>query len=126
MAARLSGQEAAVAQYMAAEYARVYENNQVIAKPPMKVPHQQQHHHDASLGSVINSFYSDIASIEKSADVEKEKIAVAAATATAVELRPAAESAAVPSPSPQVPPAEADLAGEMKEKKKKKVNIIDI
>ncbi|XP_014221578.1 fibrous sheath CABYR-binding protein-like [Trichogramma pretiosum] len=59
VAARISNQEAAV-QFMVAEYARVYENNQVIAKPPVKVTAQE-----ASLGSALNSFYSDIASIEK-------------------------------------------------------------
>ncbi|XP_058796412.1 formin-binding protein 4-like [Phymastichus coffea] len=72
LVARLSGQEA-VAQFMVAEYARVYDqNNQVIAKPPVKMPHE------ASLGSALNSFYSDIASMEKSNAVaeaaEKERL----------------------------------------------------
>jgi transcriptional regulator len=91
---------------MVAEYARVYENNQVIAKPPMKMPHE------SSLGSAIHSFYSDIASIEQktTADIEKEKI----------ELR-LVES--IPSPIAQVPPLETESATveAIKERKKKKV-----
>lgn len=109
VAARLQGQEAV--QFMV-EYARVYENNQVIAKPPMKMPHE------TSLGSAINSFYSDIASIEKSAaDIEKEK---AEAMRLAVTAAAAIESTS-PSPVPtQMPPQDAEQEAN-KEKKKKKV-----
>ncbi|OXU22635.1 hypothetical protein TSAR_013641 [Trichomalopsis sarcophagae] len=110
VAARLQGQEAV--QFMV-EYARVYENNQVIAKPPMKMPHE------TSLGSAINSFYSDIASIEKSAaDIEKEKAEAMRLAATAAA---AIESA---SPTPvltQMPPQDAELQEVSKEKKKKKL-----
>ena len=90
---------------VAAEYARMYENNQVIAKPPMKMPHE------SSLGTALNSFYNDIAFIEKStADIEKEK-----AEARLLE--------SAPSPVSQVPSSEADsIAAEAKEKKKKKVS----
>lgn len=102
VAARLSGQEAV--QFMVAEYARMYEGSQVIAKPPMKMAHE------STLGSAINSFYSDIASIEKSsttaADLEKERL----------EQRP---GELAPSPVPQPPAQDNDEA--VKERKKKKV-----
>lgn len=95
---------------MVAEYARVYDqNNQVIAKPPMKMPHE------ASLGSAINSFYSDIASIEKSsvaAEVEKERL-------QAEQMRLAVE---VPQQPVMMQTAAIEgEAAETKEKKKKKV-----
>lgn len=40
------------------DYSQVYANTQVIAKPPIKS-------HKETLGSAIDSFYNDIASIEK-------------------------------------------------------------
>ncbi|XP_014217950.1 MHC class II regulatory factor RFX1 [Copidosoma floridanum] len=101
VAARLTGQEAV--QFMvAAEYARVYENNQVIAKPPVKMTQE------SSMGSALNSFYSDIASIEHTAETERERIEAIAN---------------VPSPVPQVPHTEVDavVLEAMKEKKKKKM-----
>ncbi|KAJ8667431.1 hypothetical protein QAD02_009094 [Eretmocerus hayati] len=101
VAARISGQEA-VQFMMAAEYARVYENNQVIAKPPMKMPHE------SSLGSALNSFYSDIASMEKTTpDFERKE-----------EFRPAEVVAAPVAP---VLPQDSDAIHDpMKEKKKNK------
>lgn len=44
---------------MMTDYSQIYGTNQVIAKPPVKA-------HRESLGSAIDSFYSDIASIESS------------------------------------------------------------
>ena len=68
---------------VAAEYARVYENNQVIAKPPVKMSHE------ATMGSQLHSFYNDIACIDKknSADLEnKEKLENRIADATALSV----------------------------------------
>lgn len=80
----------------------------------MKMPHE------TSLGSAINSFYSDIASIEKSAaDIEKEKSEAMRLAATAA----AAIESASPSPLPiQMPPQDAEPQEAIKEKKKKKVD----
>lgn len=55
-AGSLTGQEAV--QFMLTDYAQVYTNAQVIAKPPVKSQNE-------SLGSALDSFYSDIATIEK-------------------------------------------------------------
>lgn len=110
-AARLQGQEAV--QFMVAEYARMYENNQVIAKPPIKMPHDP-----TALGSALNSFYSDIATMEKTAaDTEKEKMA---------EIR-VPDLVAMPSPivpQVQVPMMDNDTPDGTKERKKKKVNLM--
>lgn len=94
---------------MVAEYARMYENNQVIAKPPVKVTHDA-----AAMGSALNSFYSDIASIEKTrVEVEKEKLP---------EIR-VPEMVVMPSPIvPPVPVIDNDGTPDAtKERKKKKV-----
>lgn len=56
-AGSLASQEAV--QFMITDYAQVYANTQVIAKPPVKSQT------DKSLGSALDSFYNDIASIEK-------------------------------------------------------------
>ncbi len=104
-AARLQGQEAV--QLMVVEYARMYENNQVIAKPPVKVAHDP-----STLGTALNSFYSDIASIEKTAaDIEKEKM---------TEIR-MPEMMAIASPVlPQVQLMDTDVPDGTKERKKKR------
>lgn len=56
-AASRLGQEGV--QFMMTDYSQIYGTNQVIAKPPVKA-------HRESLGSAIDSFYNDIASIENS------------------------------------------------------------
>ncbi|XP_048514272.1 formin-binding protein 4-like isoform X2 [Athalia rosae] len=55
-AGSLAGQESV--QFMITDYAQIYANTQVIAKPPIKSQNE-------SLGSALDSFYNDIASIEK-------------------------------------------------------------
>ena len=100
VAARLSNQEVAM-QFMA-EYARAYENNQVIAKPPVKVTSQE-----ASLGSAINSFYSDIAAIEKAEVDHQQLMAETSSPPVMVQM-----------PVPELSMSENDA---MKDKKRKKV-----
>lgn len=104
---RLTGQDAV--QFMVADYTHVYTNSQIIAKPPIKTQRE-------SLGSALNSFYNDIASIEKiNAEQELEQQEI-----------PSMES--VPSPVQQVqleteqivtPPADSTI----KEKRRKKTKI---
>ena len=91
---------------MMADYSQIYSSNQVIAKPPVKAQRE-------SLGSALDSFYSDIASIEKSKlEIESEK-----------QESYLLES--VPSPiqatQSEVEPSSSALEAVMKEKKKKKV-----
>ncbi|XP_012280309.1 formin-binding protein 4 isoform X2 [Orussus abietinus] len=103
---RLTGQEAV--RFMVADYTQMYASSQVIAKPPIKMQRE-------SLGSALNSFYSDIASIEKTKneqDKEQETLA----------------SEAVPSPVQQVQTEiteQSNLPTEtvIKEKKRKKAKI---
>ncbi|XP_015609403.1 formin-binding protein 4 isoform X2 [Cephus cinctus] len=105
---RLSGQEAV--QFVVADYTQVYTNSQIIAKPPIKTQRE-------SLGSALDSFYSDIASIEKTNIEQEQEIP---------EVVAPVES--VPSPSqPQVsietPQIVIPVDSIIREKKKKKAKI---
>lgn len=90
---------------LAADYTPIYANSQVIAKPPVKTSRE-------SLGSALDSFYSDIASLEKGA------------TEQDIEQKDAVQTESVPSPLPQVQ-AEIEqnstIPDGSKDKKKKKV-----
>ena len=92
-------------------YAPIYTNNKIIAKPPVKASKE-------SLGSALDSFYSDIARIEKTETERTGQLQDIAATITeqvsvsTEEAKPEMELETVPS----------DIT--MKERKKKKVVLL--
>ncbi|XP_018371537.1 PREDICTED: formin-binding protein 4-like isoform X1 [Trachymyrmex cornetzi] len=91
-------------------YAPIYTNNKIIAKPPVKASKE-------SLGSALDSFYNDIARIEKTETERTGQLQEIAATITeqvsisTEEAKPEMELETVPS----------DIT--MKERKKKKARI---
>ncbi|XP_011347934.1 formin-binding protein 4 isoform X2 [Ooceraea biroi] len=106
-------------------YAPIYTNNKIIAKPPVKASKE-------SLGSAINSFYNDIARIERT---ETERTGqhqdAVAATTSAVATTTAAvmEPASIPSEETKLETeSETTSSAETttKEKKKKKMARIGI
>ena len=102
-AANRLGQEGV--QFMMADYSHIYGTSQVIAKPPVKAQKE-------SLGSAIDSFYNDIASIESSkAEIETEK---------QESHLPESISSPIPPPQPEVDQSSSSEVA-TKEKKKKKV-----
>lgn len=107
MVARFSGQEAM--QFMVPqEYApQIYDNSQVITKPPVKavVP-------ESTLGSALNSFYSDIASIENNQFEQEQR--------EKTETEPGLSVISAP-PQIQQSEAEVPMPDQTKEKKKKKL-----
>lgn len=92
---------------MMADYSHIYGTSQVIAKPPVKAQRE-------SMGSAIDSFYSDIASIESSQPPEVE---------TEIQESHLPESVSSPNPPPQSEVDQSPSSSEaiMKDKKKKKV-----
>lgn len=104
-------------------YAPIYTNNKIIAKPPMKASKE-------SLGSALNSFYNDIARIERTETEQRtgqhqDSIAAVAATtsATATATPAVVEQSSIPTEETK-PEAEGETASStetIKEKKKKKV-----
>lgn len=92
-------------------YAPIYTNNKIIAKPPVKASKE-------SLGSALDSFYNDIARIEKTETERTGQLQDIAATITeqvsisTEEVKPEMEMENVPS----------DIT--MKERKKKKVALL--
>lgn len=93
-------------------YAPIYTNNKIIAKPPVKASKE-------SLGSALDSFYSDIARIEKT---ETERIVQHqdAVTAAATEQVSIPTEEAKPEVEPETVPSDTT----MKERKKKKVALL--
>lgn len=90
-------------------YAPIYTNNKIIAKPPVKASKE-------SLGSALDSFYSDIARIEKT---ETERIGQqqdVTATVTNEQI-----STAIEEMKQETEPETASSDTTMKERKKKKV-----
>ncbi|XP_036146449.1 formin-binding protein 4 isoform X2 [Monomorium pharaonis] len=90
-------------------YTPIYTNNKIIAKPPVKASKE-------SLGSALDSFYNDIARIEKT---ETERIAQQDVVATVTEQVSTPMEEAKPEMEPETAPN--DTA--MKERKKKKTRI---
>lgn len=91
-------------------YAPIYPNNKIIAKPPVKAAKE-------SLGSALDSFYSDIALIERS---ETERAAQHHQETPVMEQQvpaPATEEVKLPETESESVPCDTT----MKEKKKKKV-----
>jgi len=92
-------------------YAPIYTNNKIIAKPPVKASKE-------SLGSALDSFYNDIARIEKTETERTGQLQDIAATITeqvsitTEEAKPEMELETMPS----------DIT--MKERKKKKVALL--
>lgn len=96
-------------QFMVTDYARIYENSQVIAKPPVKTTVRE------SIHSAIDSFYNDIASIEQNTKIESEankKVSAETVPSTTVQVQ---QTEAEQSP--------ASVDPNLKEKKKKKVRF---
>ncbi|XP_046746621.1 RNA-binding protein 42-like [Diprion similis] len=119
-AGSLTGPEAV--QFVLTDYAQVYANTQVIAKPPVKSQTE-------SLGSALDSFYSDIASIEKTNSGQESMIQQ--------EIEIPRREAATPPPATlpntvitsashteiEQPNASIDVTGKEKKKKKSKIGI---
>lgn len=91
-------------------YAPIYTNNKIIAKPPVKASKE-------SLGSALDSFYSDIARIEKTETERTGQHQDVAATVTEQVSIPIEE------PKPEIEP-ETVSNDTTKERKKKKVTIL--
>lgn len=92
-------------------YAPIYTNNKIIAKPPVKASKE-------SLGSALDSFYSDIARIEKT---ETERIGQQqdiTATVTEQISVPTEEA------KPEIEPETVSSDTTTKERKKKKVTFL--
>lgn len=92
-------------------YTPIYTNNKIIAKPPVKASKE-------SLGSALDSFYNDIARIEKT-ETERtvqQQDPVAAVTEQA--------PASIDEIKPETEPETVSNDTTMKERKKKKVLII--
>ncbi|XP_033214231.1 formin-binding protein 4-like isoform X2 [Belonocnema kinseyi] len=106
-AANRLGQEGV--QFMMADYSHIYRTSQVIAKPPVKAQRE-------SLGSAIDSFYNDIASIESSQPPEVE---------TEIQESHFPESVSSPNPPPQPEVDQSPSSSEaiLKDKKKKKAKL---
>jgi len=99
-------------------YAPIYTNNKIIAKPPVKASKE-------SLGSAINSFYNDIARIERTETERTTKQDIVAATTSTANVAAVMEQASVPNDESK-PEIESETASNTettttKEKKKKKV-----
>ncbi|XP_032677358.1 formin-binding protein 4-like isoform X3 [Odontomachus brunneus] len=91
-------------------YTPIYSNNKIIAKPPVKAAKE-------SLGSALDSFYNDIARIERT---ETERAAQHQDTIVMEQVSaPAAEEAKLPEVEPESVPCDTMT----KEKKKKKSRI---
>lgn len=91
-------------------YTPIYTNNKIIAKPPVKASKE-------SLGSALDSFYNDIARIEKT---ETERTAQQQDSVVAVtEQAPVPIEDTKPETEPETVPSDTT----MKERKKKKVSI---
>ncbi|XP_039305043.1 formin-binding protein 4 isoform X2 [Solenopsis invicta] len=90
-------------------YAPIYTNNKIIAKPPVKASKE-------SLGSALDSFYNDIARIEKTETERSGQHQDVAATVTEQVSTPTEE--AKPEIEPEIAPNDAS-----KERKKKKARI---
>lgn len=89
-------------------YTPIYSNNKIIAKPPVKAAKE-------SLGSALDSFYNDIARIERT---ETERAAQHQDTAIMEQASaPIAEEAKLPETELESVPCDTTT----KEKKKKKV-----
>lgn len=87
-------------------YTPIYTNNKIIAKPPVKASKE-------SLGSALDSFYNDIARIERT---ETERTGQQQDT-TLIEPIPLAIEEAKTETEPEIMPNDTMI----KEKKKKKV-----
>ncbi|XP_011864737.1 PREDICTED: formin-binding protein 4-like [Vollenhovia emeryi] len=90
-------------------YAPIYTNNKIIAKPPVKASKE-------SLGSALDSFYSDIARIEKT---ETERTGHQDVTATVIEQVSVPTEEAKPEAEAETVPNDTTT----KERKKKKARI---
>jgi len=100
-------------------YAPIYTNNKIIAKPPVKASKE-------SLGSAINSFYNDIARIERTETERTTKhqdivTATTSATNAAVVMEQASVSNDEAKPEIESETACNTETTTTKEKKKKKV-----
>nr|XP_046481673.1 formin-binding protein 4-like isoform X1 [Neodiprion pinetum] len=119
-AGSLTGQEAV--QFVITDYAQVYANTQVIAKPPVKSQTE-------SLGSALDSFYSDIASIEKTNSEQEcmiqQDIETRRKEAATPPLATLPNTVITSSSHAEIeqPNASIDLAGKEKKKKKTKIGI---
>ncbi|XP_011312496.1 formin-binding protein 4 isoform X2 [Fopius arisanus] len=102
---RLTGQD--TVQFLL-DFPRIYTNTQVIAKPPITTNKE-------SLGSALNSFYSDIASLERPVE---EHQAIPSPQLIAVESQPIATT--IPETTEKLSAA-SDV---YKEKRKKKVKNV--
>ncbi|XP_063995704.1 formin-binding protein 4-like isoform X2 [Diachasmimorpha longicaudata] len=102
---RLTGQD--TVQFVL-DFPRIYTNTQVIAKPPITTNKE-------SLGSALNSFYSDLASLERPVD---EHQAIPSPQLIPVEPQP------VPTTTPQLTEKLSVVADTYKEKRKKKVKNV--
>lgn len=92
-------------------YASIYTNNKIIAKPPVKASKE-------SLGSALDSFYSDIARIEKTETERTGQHQNVAATVTEQVSIPTEEA------KPEIEPETVSNDTTTKERKKKKVTIL--
>lgn len=104
MANKHSGQSAI--QFMLG-YTPIYTNNKIIAKPPVKASKE-------SLGSALDSFYNDIARIERT---ETERVAQHQDPVVTEQVPASVEDTKPPETEPD--PVSSDTT--TKEKKKKKV-----
>lgn len=95
-------------------YAPVYTNNKIIAKPPVKASKE-------SLGSALDSFYNDIARIERTETERTVQHQDTATTVAVTEPVPVATEEAKPETEPET--TSSDIM--MKERKKKKVTCYD-
>ncbi|XP_067203189.1 formin-binding protein 4-like isoform X2 [Linepithema humile] len=93
-------------------YAPVYTNNKIIAKPPVKASKE-------SLGSALDSFYNDIARIERTETERTAQHQDTATTVTVTEPVPVLIEEAKPETEPEA--MSSDIT--MKERKKKKARI---
>lgn len=96
------------------DYTRIYGNTQVIAKPPIKTNKEP-------LGTALDSFYSDIASLENHSVIDDVQQVKHGEAATSVPIKSQEPPAVVPVPPdpPQISNATTDSTP--KDKKKKKV-----
>lgn len=93
------------------DYTRLYANTQVIAKPPVKM-------HNESLGTAIDSFYNDIASMESQLVIEDQHQANHSQATVLPVVQPHQSSA-----SAQPEPQQLNNDSTSKDKKKKKVIV---
>lgn len=95
-------------------YTPIYTNNKIIAKPPVKALKE-------SLGSALDSFYSDIARIEKTETERTGQHQDVAATVMEQVSIPERTEEAKPEIEPETVPSDSTT---MKERKKKKVTFL--